>query len=97
MLVKANQAKQGQAGEKLHARGAKMEMRVWENIPPGYSFAPHDFPADIVGFVIKGKGRWTIDGQERLTAAGDSYYLPQGTKYGLEVVEELSAVEVISR
>ena len=28
MLVKANQAKQGQSGEKLHAHGVKMEMRL---------------------------------------------------------------------
>ena len=97
MVVKASQAKRGLFGEKLHAHGAKMEMHVWEDVPPGFSFNPHDFPADIAGFVIKGKGRWTIDGQEQLTGAGDSYYLPMGTRYGLEVVEEFSAVEVISR
>ena len=96
MVVKGSQAKHGQFGEKLHVHGEKMEMRSWENIPPGFSFAPHDFPADIAGFVIKGKGCWTIDGQEQVTSAGDSYYLPMGAVYGLEVLEEFSAVEVMS-
>ena len=41
--------------------------------------------------------RWTTDDQERLTPVGGSDYLPHGTKYGLEVVEELSTVAVISR
>ena len=96
MVVKGSQAIHGQFGEKLHVRGAKMEMRSWEDIPPGFSFAPHDFPADIAGFVIKGKGRWTIDGQEHVTGTGDSYYLPMGAVYGLEVLEDFSAVEVMS-
>ncbi len=96
MVVKGSQAKHGKFGEKLHVYGAKMEMRFWENIPRGFSFAPHDFPADIAGFVVKGKGRWTIDGREYVTGEGDSYYLPVGTQYGLEVLEEFSAVEVLS-
>ncbi len=96
MVVKGSQAKHGQLGEKLHVRGEKMEMRSWEDIPAGFSFAPHDFPADIAGFVTRGKGRWTIDGQEHVTSAGDSYCLPTGALYGLEVLEEFSAVEVMS-
>ncbi len=97
MVVKGSAAKRGKFGQKLHVCGAMMEMRYWEKIPRGFSFSPHDFPADIAGFVVKGKGVWTIDGQEYLTGEGDSYYLPLGTEYGLEVLEEFSAVEVVSR
>jgi quercetin dioxygenase-like cupin family protein len=77
-------------------RGAHMAMRVWENVPRGYTFAPHDCEVDIAGFITKGIGRWLIDGQEHITSAGDSYYLPVGTMFGLTVLEELSAVEVLS-
>ena len=97
MIIQGSQAKRGKFGEKLHVNGATMEMRYWEDIPRGFSFSPHDFPADIAGFVVKGKGVWIIDGQEYVTGEGDSYYLPLGTAYGLEVLEDFSAVEVVSR
>ena len=96
MIVKGSQTARGRAGEQLHVRGPHMAMRVWENVPPGYHFAPHDCAADIAGFIIKGSGLWLIDGQEYTTSAGDSYYLPAGSMYGLTVLEELSAVEVLS-
>jgi quercetin dioxygenase-like cupin family protein len=96
MVVKQSQAAQGHDGERLHARGTHMAMRVWENVPRGYTFVPHDCAVDIAGFMIKGTGRWLIDGQERITSAGDSYYLPAGTMFGLTVLEELSTVEVLS-
>jgi quercetin dioxygenase-like cupin family protein len=96
MVVKKSQAAQGHDGERLHVRGAHMAMRVWENVPRGYAFAPHDCAVDIAGFMIKGTGRWLIDGQEHITSAGDSYYLPAGIMSGLTVLEELSAVEVLS-
>jgi quercetin dioxygenase-like cupin family protein len=96
MVVKGSQTARGRAGEQLHVRGPHMEMRVWENVPPGYHFAPHDCAADIAGYIIKGSGLWLIDGQEHITGAGDSYYLPAGCMYGLTVLEELSAVEVLS-
>ena len=48
------------------------------------------------GLSPKALGLWLIDGQEVITSAGDSYYLPAGTMYGLTVLEELSAVEVLS-
>jgi ribose transport system ATP-binding protein len=41
-----------------------MEMRVWENVPRGYHFAPHDCAVDIAGFITTGSGLWLIDGQE---------------------------------
>ncbi len=96
MIVKDGEAKKGQFGEKLHVRGERMEMRYWENIPAGFHFDPHDFPVDIAGFVMKGQAKWTIDGREFITSAGDSYYLPIGCKYGLDVIEEFSVVEVLS-
>jgi quercetin dioxygenase-like cupin family protein len=96
MVVKRDQAAQGHDGEQLHVRGPHMEMRVWENVPRGYHFAPHDCTVDIAGFITKGSGLWLIDGQEVITNAGDSYYLLAGTMYGLTVLEELSAVEVLS-
>lgn len=96
MIVKSQRAKHGPFGEKLHVRGKNMEMRFWENIPPGFHFDPHDFPVDIAGFVVKGKAKWTIDGKEYITEAGDSYYLPRGCVYGLDVIEEFSVVEVLS-
>ncbi|MCS6806848.1 MAG: cupin domain-containing protein [Acidobacteriota bacterium] len=96
MIVKDAEAQRGRFGEKIHVKGPRMEMRLWENIPAGFHFDPHDFPVDIAGFVVKGKAKWTIDGREYITGAGDSYYLPQGCVYGLDVLEELSVVEVLS-
>ena len=74
MVVKRSQAAQGHDGEQLHVRGPRMEMRVWENVPCGYHFAPHDCAVDIAGFITKGSGLWLIDGQEVIISAGDSYY-----------------------
>jgi hypothetical protein len=39
MVVKRSQTAQGNAGEQLHVRGPRMEMRAWENVPRGYHFA----------------------------------------------------------
>jgi hypothetical protein len=64
MVVKRSQTAQGHAGEQLHVRGLRMEMRVWENVPRGYHFAPHDCAVDIAGYITKGSGLWLIDGQE---------------------------------
>ena len=86
MVVKRSQAAQGHDGEQLHVRGPHMEMRVWENVPCGYHFAPHDCTVDIAGFITQGSGLWLIDGQEVITSAGDSYYLPAGSVYGLIVL-----------
>jgi hypothetical protein len=86
MVVKRSQTAQGHAGEQLHVRGLRMEMRVWENVPRGYHFAPHDCAVDIAGYITKGSGLWLIDGQEYITSAGDSYYLPAGSMYGLTVL-----------
>jgi quercetin dioxygenase-like cupin family protein len=96
MVVKRSQTAQGHAEEQLHVRGPRMEMRVWEDVPRGYHFAPHDCMVDIAGYITKGSVRWLIDGQEYITSAGDSYYLPARSMYGLTVLEELSAVEVLS-
>jgi quercetin dioxygenase-like cupin family protein len=96
MIVRDQEAKRGQFGEKLHVKGDRMEMRFWENIPPGFHFDPHDFPVDIAGFVVKGKAKWTINGREYITSQGDSYYLPTGCFFGLDVIEEFSVVEVLS-
>jgi quercetin dioxygenase-like cupin family protein len=96
MVVKKGQTVPGDAGEQLHVRGPHMEIRVWENVPRGYHFAPHDCAVDIAGFITKGSGLWLIDGQEYITSAGDSYYLLAGSMYGLTVMEELSAVQVLS-
>ena len=67
MVVKRSQAAQGHDGEQLHVHGPHMEMRVWENVPRGYHFAPHDCAVDIAGFITKGSGLWLIDGQEVTT------------------------------
>jgi len=96
MVVKSSQTTQGPAGEQQHVRGPHMEMRVWEHVPRGYHFAPHDCAVDIPGFIIQGSSLWLIDGQESIAGAGDSYYLPARSLYGLTVLEELSAVEVLS-
>ncbi len=96
MVVKRSQTAQGNAGEQLHVRGPRMEMRAWENVPRGYHFAPHDCAVDIVRFITKRSGLWLIDRREYVTSAGDSYYLPAGSMYGLTIREELSAVEVLS-
>jgi hypothetical protein len=54
MVVKGSQTAQGHAGEQLHVRGPKMEMRVWADVPRGYHFAPHDCAVDIAGYITKG-------------------------------------------
>ena len=96
MVVKRGQEAQGHDGEQLHVRGPHMAMRVWEHVPRGSHFAPHDCAVDIAGGITKGAGRWLMDGQEVITSAGDRYDRPAGTMYGLTVLEELSAVAVLS-
>jgi hypothetical protein len=96
MVVQGSQVAQGRTGEHLHVRCPHVEMRVWGNVPRGYHFAPHDCAVDIVRFITKRSGLWLIDRREYVTSAGDSYYLPAGSMYGLTVGQELSAVEVLS-
>ena len=96
LLVKADEAEIGFFGlDRVHAKGKTMRMREWKDVPVGFSFAPHDYKADICGFVTKGKAVWTLDGKEFLFEKGDSYYLPAGVMYSVkEVIEVFEAVEV---
>ena len=99
LVVKASDAIVGTFGlDRVHAQGTTMRMREWKHVPVGFSFAAHDYEADIIGFVTQGKAVWTLDGVPYTLEKGDSYYLPQGCMYAVQqVLEEFESVEVTTQ
>lgn len=46
--------------------------------PPGRAIRRHRHPYDEVAFVREGRGRWTVDGEEREAGPGDILVIKAG-------------------
>lgn len=96
VLVRGEHAARGGRGEKLLVNGARMAMRLWEREASGTSKPEHSNTYEYVAYVVEGALRVTIDGHAFEARRGDSYCVPAGTKYSLEILEEATVVEATS-
>ena len=93
VLVRGEHAARGERGEKLLVNGARMAMRLWEREAAGTPKPEHSNPYEYVAYVVEGALRVTIDGHAFEARRGDSYCVPAGSKYSLEILEEATVVE----
>jgi quercetin dioxygenase-like cupin family protein len=94
--VQADASPTGDMNQKYLVSGKAMGMRMWQNEPPTEGQGLHERPYETVGYVIAGKAKLHLEGQEVLLEAGDSWLVPAGAAHRYEIVEELTAVEATS-
>ena len=95
IVVRGAEANRGERGEILLVRGQKMSMRKWEGEPAGTSKPEHVNDYEYVAYVVDGLIRVTIDGNTAEVGPGDSYCVPAGSRYSLDVVETATVVEAV--
>ncbi|MGI9108160.1 MAG: cupin domain-containing protein [Pyrinomonadaceae bacterium] len=93
VMVRGDHATTGARGEKLLVNGERMALRLWEREPAGTAKPEHSNAYEYVAYVIEGALRVTIDGHSFEVRRGDSYCVPTGAKYALEILEEATVVE----
>jgi uncharacterized cupin superfamily protein len=95
-VVAREQATSGQHGERLMARGRRVELRLWERDPAGEAATPPDAEHDHVAYVQEGALIVSIAGGPPVELhAGDSYVVPAGERCRYEVLEPAKVVEAI--
>src|SRR4051812_1294180 len=97
-IVGAGDARPGERGETILARGDKLYLRKWESEPAGETSPPHSNPYEFVAYVLSGRVRVRVgDAEPRDLGPGDSWAVPVATPYSFEVLETASVVEAVSR
>jgi uncharacterized cupin superfamily protein len=95
-VVARDQATSGQDGERLMARGRRVELRLWERDPASEAATPPDAAHDHVAYVQDGALIVAIaDDPPVELHAGDSYVVPAGERCRFEVLEPATVVEAI--
>ncbi|MDE5619856.1 MAG: cupin domain-containing protein [Ruminococcus sp.] len=56
----------------------------------------HQHPNEQSGYVISGRYRMTVDGQEYELKAGDSYAIPENVPHSFEVIEGGEVIDVFT-
>lgn len=62
--------------------------------PPGRKTRMHRHPYDEVAFVREGRGRWTVDGEEREAGAGDILVVKAGQIHGFVNIGDVPLVQM---
>ena len=83
----------GKMGQKFLVAGKKMSMRLWEDVPQGEAAQPYARDYETLGYVIKGRARLEIEGQEIRLEPGDCWLVPPGAKHIYHIEEAFTAVE----
>jgi len=79
------------------ARGPKVEgekilMGIF-HFPVGKEAKPHTHPNEQIGYVVKGKVRSRIGGEEKVLGPGDVFLIPANTEHGGgEILEEMEVI-----
>ena len=96
-VVQSSDARTGDRGERLLARGEQVALRVWEHEPAGETAPEHANPYEYVAYVTAGAMRVRIGGAEAVeVGAGDSYVVPADTPYAFEILDRATVVEAVA-
>ena len=96
VVVRGEHAPSGERGEKLLVNGARVAMRLWEREPAGTRKPEHANEYEYVAYVVEGALRLTLDGHTFEVRRGDSYCVPAGSRYSMEILEDATVVEATS-
>ena len=92
--VRSDHSPIGEMGQKYLVAGKRVSMRLWEAVPRGEASQPYahrDY--ETVGYVIKGKARLELEGQEITLEPGDCWLVPAGARHLYHIEEPFTAVE----
>lgn len=64
------------------------------NAPPGRGPGPHTHPYDEVAFVLQGRARWTVEGQEHDAGPGDILVVKAGEVHSFRNVGDEPLVQI---
>lgn len=95
--VSSAHSPKGGMGQRYLVMGKRLSMRLWEEEPSDESGeTDHARDYETIGFVIAGRARLHLDGQEIHLEAGDCWLVPAGAPHRYEVLESFRAVEATS-
>jgi len=80
---------------KILATGGGM-MTVQFTFDRGSIGALHSHPHEQIGFVVKGKFEFTLEGKASILDVGDSYYVPSGAVHGAKALEDGILLDVFT-
>ena len=64
---------------------------------PGLKGIPHRHPSAQISYMLKGKMRLSVDGDERVLSPGEFGYVPPNVLHGIESLDEdLVALDIFS-
>jgi len=86
----------GELGQKYLADGKALSMRMWEEEQPNEPKPEAARDYETVGYVISGRARLHLEGQQVDLEPGDSWVVPKGANHTYEIVESFTAVEATS-
>jgi quercetin dioxygenase-like cupin family protein len=86
----------GELGQKYLADGKAVSMRMWDEEEPGEPKPEAARDYETVGYVISGRARLHLEGQQVDLEPGDSWVVPKGANHTYEVLENFTAVEATS-
>lgn len=98
MVIKKEQAKKRRfKGVSLDSLAVGEKTIVCKmNYVIGNFATEHKHPHEQSGYVISGKYRMTIDGQEYELNPGDSYAIPGNTPHSFKVIESGEVIDVFT-
>lgn len=94
--VQSVHSPRGEMGQKYLTSGIHIAMRLWEDEQPGTSKAETRRDYETLGYVIQGRARLNLEGQQILLEQGDSWLVPKGALHSYEILEPFTAVEATS-
>jgi len=80
---------------KILARGGKM-MMVEVCFDPGAVGVLHTHPHEQASYILRGSFKVSIDGEEEVLRAGDTFYVSPGIHHGVEALEEGVILDVFT-
>ena len=60
----------------------------------GHKLDEHRHPQEQTGYLVLGRARFTIDGQQHLAGPGDSWCIGVGVPHSAEALEDSVVIEV---
>ncbi len=94
--VQASTSPKGPQGQKYLASGKHLAMRLWASEQPGEPKPDTLRDYETVGFVLEGRARLHLEGQELLLEPGDCWVVPPHAAHHYEILEPFTAVEATS-
>ncbi len=71
-------------------------MMLRFKLAAGSRLPAHSHPHEQTGFVVRGKGRFTIAGETSVVGPGDSWCVPGGVEHAVEALEDSEVIEIFS-